>query len=59
MNKIECKETQKLVIKAIEEYLNNHELELMRKTISPMTNAYYLMDRYKDELIKEAYKKEE
>lgn len=57
MNNIETKETEKLVIKAIEEYLNNHEYELTNKEISKMTSAYYLLDLYKNGLIEKVWGK--
>lgn len=59
MNPYELKETEKLVIKAIENYLNSNQYELDRKIISAQTSAYYLLDRYKDMLIDRVYKKEE
>ena len=59
MNAFETKETEKLVIKAIENYLNSHQYELDRKIISPETSAYLLLDTYKNMLIKRIYKKEE
>jgi len=58
MNPYELKETEKLVIKAIEHYLNSYQYELDRKIISPQTSAYFLLDRYKDTLIERIYKKE-
>lgn len=59
MNPYELKETEKLVIKAIENYLNSNQYELDRKIISAQTSAYYLLDRYKDMLIDRVYKKGE
>lgn len=59
MNPYELKETEKLVIKAIENYLNSNQYELDRKIISAETSAYYLLDRYKDMLIDRVYKKGE
>lgn len=56
MNAFEKKETEKLVINAIEEYLNNHENRLMGTEINNMTSAYCLLDAYKEELIKRVYK---
>ena len=56
MNQFERKETEKLVINAIEEYLNTHEYELMAKEVTNMTSAYLLIDTYKNELIDRVYR---
>lgn len=56
MNEQEIKEAKKLAIMAIEEYINNHDTELFNMTVAPMTSGYLVLDRFKDQLIREAYK---
>ena len=53
---IDEKETEKLVITAIEEYLNTHKYGLMAKKVTDMTSAYLLLDTYKNELIDRVYR---
>ena len=55
MNDTEERLIKQHVIKAIEDYLNNHSYSLDREMIAPATSAYFGLDHYKDELIKEVY----
>lgn len=57
MNNYERKETEKLVIKAIEDFLNSNEYKLSYTEITNLTSAYYLLDIYKNELIEKVYGK--
>lgn len=55
MTKEEERETKKLVIQALEEFLNKHGYELDHKNIAPATSAYFARDHYKDDLINEVW----
>lgn len=57
MNNYERKETEKLVIKAIKDFLNSNEYKLSYTEITNLTSAYYLLDIYKNELIEKVYGK--
>lgn len=59
MNEKELKHVKWLAAQAIEEYLNRHERDLEQHEEFPATSDYFLLDKYKDILITEAYMKGE